>query len=652
MMDYSFFDGLIDSVFVIGDDRGIIYCNESAAKLCDSSVRRLAKGKPIFDTIEFSDPNLYVMPQGTEGKDTAAPLKELQFKLKSGKEGKVQIAVQPFKESSGLQRWVVLVRDVTLEEVLHAKYHKQLEEKEVYIQQLQAAQKQLEQYSKNLEQMVEERTQEVRRANVMLNAIMNSLGQGFLVIDHEGTCSQFYTKACEEILESVPAHKKIWDVLRVQAKEKDTFQMWLKAIFSEQLPFETMKELGPAVYTHTQGRHVKLDYFPLRSDQQKIENVVLVATDQTSEYLANKALEKEKKFARMVIKLVTGKKQFAQFLEGIPAALTEVSALIEKHIGHIDYETIFRILHTLEGEAATYSATEIWQASRDAQEVIEPLKRGEKVDISATRNELKLKVNLVKEAHTQFLSANNELFALVGLGQDDKVEIDINRIERIVEGLHKQGLSRTICAEIGDALLKEPVELLLRHYQDVVIQVAQKLNKKVMPVQFFGADTRVYLDNYKDLFSTFIHIFRNAVDHGLEPSEEREMMGKDPAGKIQVTAASFHDVNGRWLRIKIQDDGGGIDPGRIRSKLNGKYPDDRLAQMTDGDIIQHIFDSGLSTKDQIGEFSGRGIGLNAVLIEAQKLGGRAWVESQIGQGSTFIIEVPDLSRVVSLSKAA
>jgi two-component system chemotaxis sensor kinase CheA len=651
-MDYSFFDGLIDAVFVIGDDRGIVYCNEAAAKLCDSSVRRLAKGKPIYDTIEFSDANLYVMPQGSEGRDIAAPLKEIHFKLKSGKAGKVQIAIQPFKESSGLLRWVVLARDVTLEEVLHAKYHKQLEEKEVYIQQLQAAQKQLEQYSKNLEQMVEARTQEVRQANVMLNAIMNSLGQGFLVIDSEGTCSQFYTKACEEILESAPAHKKIWDVLRIQAKEKDTFHMWLKAIFAEQLPFETMKELGPSVYEHTRGRHVKLDYFPLRTELQKIENVVLVATDQTSEYLANKALEKEKKFAKMVIKLITGKKQFSQFLEGIPASLKDVKGLVEKHTSTIDHETIFRILHTLEGEAATYSATEIWQSARDAQEVIEPLKRGEQVDIVSVRPKLKEKIDLVQQAYDQFLNSNSDLFALVGLGQDDKVEIDISRIERIVDGLHNQGLSRTICAEIGDALLKEPVELLLRHYQDVVAQVAQKLNKNVMPVQFLGSDTRVYLDQYKNLFSSFIHIFRNAVDHGLEPSEEREMMGKNPAGKIQVTASVYNDVNGRWLRIKIQDDGGGIDPARVRNRLKEKYPDNRLAQMTDGDVIQHIFDSGISTKDQVGEFSGRGIGLNAVLVEAQSLGGRAWVESQIGQGSTFIIEVPDHSRVVSDKKAA
>ncbi|MCB0351423.1 MAG: PAS domain-containing protein, partial [Bdellovibrionales bacterium] len=251
-MDYSFFDGLIDCVFVIGDDRGIVYCNESAAKLCDSSVRRLARGKPIYDFIEFSDSRLFAMPDGTMGRDEPAPYVELKFKLKSGKEGKVQMAIQPFADSEGARRWVIMVRDVTLEEVLHAKYHKQLEEKEVYIQQLQDAQRQLEDYSKNLEKMVEERTLEVKRANTMLNAIMNSLGQGFFVFDKLGVCSNFYTRACEEILEGIPSNKNVSDVLKIQDKEIDTFKMWLSAIHGEQLPFDTLQELGPALFDHSQ----------------------------------------------------------------------------------------------------------------------------------------------------------------------------------------------------------------------------------------------------------------------------------------------------------------------------------------------------------------------------------------------------------------
>ena len=171
-MDYSFFDALIDVVFIVNNEKGIVYCNEAAASLCESSVRRLTKGKPISEYIQFSEDNLF--------SDQVFPMTEMNFKLiKKDKDGKVQMSVQPFTGENSEPCWILVARDVTLEEVLHAKYHKQLEEKQVVIDQLKEAQTQLEAYSKNLEQMVEERTLEVKKANIMLNAIMDSLGQGF-----------------------------------------------------------------------------------------------------------------------------------------------------------------------------------------------------------------------------------------------------------------------------------------------------------------------------------------------------------------------------------------------------------------------------------------------------------------------------------------
>lgn len=650
-MDYSFFDGLIDAVFVINDSKGILYCNEAAAKLCDSSVRRLAKGKPIFETIEFSDTNLFVMQNGVAGRDEPSPYVELKFNLKSGKEGKVQIAIQPFADPSGEKRWVVMLRDVTIEEVLHAKYHKQLEEKEVYILQLQDAQKKLEDYSKNLEHMVAERTQEVRRANLMLNAIMNSLGQGFFVFDQAGSCANFYTKACEEILEGVPANRHVWDVLKVKENELETFHMWLKAIYSEQLPFETLKELGPNQFHHSQNKHVVIDYFPLREENNKISNVVVVATDQTSEYLANQALEKEKKFVQMVLKLVTNKKQFSQFLKSALDTISAVQSAVAKSLDRLDHESIFRALHTLEGEAGTYFATEIWAASRVAQEVIEPLKKGLKVDFTELRTRLIAELDNLKKSYVSFLETNKEIFAAVGLSDSNKIEIKVEDVLLIAQRLSMQGVSSKVTDEIIDMLLREPVAQVFNHFQDVVSSVTAKLSKKIAPLVLSGMDIKLHLENYNDLFSSLVHAYRNAADHGIEPSEEREMMGKPAEGKISTLVSKFEN-GGSWLRIKISDDGGGISVAKLRDLLLKNKPAHEIHQLSDFDVIQTVFESGVTTKSDIGEFSGRGIGMNAIKAEAEMLGGKAWVESVLGKGTDLIIEVPDLPRLASAKKAA
>ena len=653
-MDYSFFDGLIDSVFVINSDRRVMYCNESAARLCDSSVRRLAKRAPIYDVIQFSDKNLFTMPGGDFGETEGSPYVEIEYRLMqsgSTKGGKVQVAIQPFSEPSGEKRWVVMIHDVTLEEVLHSKYHKQLEEKEKYIKQLQDAQKQLEQYSKNLEQMVEERTQEVNRANLMLSAIMNSLGQGFFVFDKEGVCSNFYTRACEDILEVAPPQRRVWEVLKVPANEFETFQLWLKAIYGEQLPFDSIKELGPSQFKHSCEKYVTLEYYPLRGDNKKISNVVVVATDKTREYLANKALEKEKKFAKMVIKLVTSKKQFSQFLQNAEIASNNIRKNMSLTKDVLDHEYIFRVLHTLEGEAAAFSASEIWSSAREAQEIIEPLRRGEKIDGTQLKADILKSLVELDVIYKNFMKVNSELFSTVGIGSSDKIEIFVSDVEEILKNLEKKGIGQSVRCYVEDALLRESVGPSFRHYQDIVDMVATKLEKRVRPLEFHGLDVRVHIERYQELFSTLIHAYKNAVDHGIESSEERERLGKSPEGLIRTYIETFMH-NGSWLRIKIADDGRGISSNLLRKKLASTSQTGDIRNLNDFDIMQLVFNSGLSTKDEVGEFSGRGIGMNAIRDEAERLGGRAWVESVENKGTQIIVEVPDLPRVERVSSAA
>ena len=475
-MDYSYFDALIDSVFVINDEKGILYCNEAAATLCDSSVRRLTKGKPISDVIGFSNPSIFL--------DEPFPMTEMNFNLvKAEKEGKVQLAAHPFVEPTGESRWIVIARDVTLEEVLHAKYHKQLEEKEDVIIQLKEAKAQLEDYSKNLEKMVEERTLEVKRANVMLNAIMDSLGQGFLVFDKEGVCGKFYTKACLEVLEDTPEGKHICQVLNLSEKDTETFNLWMQAVFSQSLGFDSLKDLAPQAYEHSQGRHVRLDYFPIYNEDKKTTHIVLVATDWTAEYQANAALEKEKLYAKMVIKLVSSKNQFEKFLHSCDEVVGQLKKAVNDS-NDLDIEWAFRMLHTLEGEAATYSVGSIWQATRAPQEILEPYKKGEESDFSKVKAEFIKNLDEILMKKAIFTTENKELMESLGLGKEPTLEISIEDIDSIINFLSQNGVSSENISFVEAQLKSQPVMSLFGHYQDVVSTLAGKVNKRVLPVNW------------------------------------------------------------------------------------------------------------------------------------------------------------------------
>ncbi len=640
-MDYSVFDSLIDSVFVINEEKKIIYCNNAAATMCESSIRRLSKAVPIYSVLEFSDKQLWCTETGEVGRDEAAPLSEIDFKvLSSGVQGKVQISIQPFLEGEGLKRWVVITHDVTLEETLHTKYHGELKQKEDFINQLQDAKEQLENYSKNLEKMVEERTAQVNQANRMLKAIMNSLGQGFLVFDEEGLCGDIYTKACETILESNPQGQRITEVLKLQEADTDQFKMWAKAAFSESLPFESMKDLAPTQFSSSTGKHVTLDYYPIRNEEESISNLVLVATDRTAEFEANLALEREREHARMVIKLVTNKDQFQDFMSSLDKNISETKELlVHSRPESLDHEKAFRLLHTIEGEAGAFAALEIRKVAREAQEALEPYKWEEAAKYSDTFIRLGECLKKLEQAKLNFLEQNQPIFEALGFGREQVLEVPKKNIEQFWDLLKKSKVSPVLSTAFVDRFLKTPFQQMLKHYNDVLKTIAEAEGKKIAPIEFQG-EVRVFKDQFSELAGVLVHAFRNAADHGVETPDLRLERGKPEEAKIVVRFEEFSKEAGLWFRISITDDGGGIDPAVIRKKAKEKIAGLDVESLSDEEVLQVIFHPGFSSREGIGEFSGRGVGMDAVLTEAKRLGGKAFVTSQKGKGTKLVVEVP------------
>src|SRR5262249_18495144 len=135
------------------------------------------------------------------------------------------------------------------------------------------------------------------------------------------------------------------------------------------------------------------------------------------------------------------------------------------------------------------------------------------------------------------------------------------------------------------------------------------------------------------------HLLRNAVDHGIESTEARTAAGKPPAGTVRISATRLQ--TGR-LRIELADDGGGLDTDRLAAKAveRGIWTAARAAKAGAGEKMALIFEAGLSTQENVSETSGRGVGLDAVRVELEALGGTLRVQSQRGKGVTFELEVP------------
>ncbi len=182
-----------------------------------------------------------------------------------------------------------------------------------------------------------------------------------------------------------------------------------------------------------------------------------------------------------------------------------------------------------------------------------------------------------------------------------------------------------------------PISIVLHPLEMTVAMEAINLDKKVRcRIQ----DTDIAVDKVilEQLGDILMHIVRNAMDHGIESPEERVKAGKSEEGLVSITC----NRETRYIELKISDDGRGLDYEKIREKAIKLYSEreEEIAQMSERELTQFLFQSGFSTKDEVTELSGRGVGLDVVWSSVEKIKGRIKVESEPGKGTSFILHFP------------
>jgi len=620
MVDFNVFDSILDAAFVVDATGKIVYCNDAGATFCQSSFRRLAGKAMLTDILTIAEPGILPFTETSKGRLEPTAFIETEFTVpKAGKTGKAQLAVRPMDET----HWLFFIRDVSLEEALHSKYRSELSQKE--------------EYARNLEKLVEARTAELHSVNQTLNAILDSLGQGFFTFNADGDCGSVYTKACEEILEGTPKNRKAWDVLAVPAEEQEQFRKWSEGLFKEFLPFDDLKNLGPNLFPHSKEKHVVLEFYPIRSEKNIIRDVVVVATDKTTEHQAQMDLEIERQFASMVVKYMKNRDQFLQFLNSVRQSIVQLHKLAERSLTEDAINETFRILHTLEGEAGTFSLRELRNLSRATQAVLEPHK-GIGTMPEQAKGELKASLRALDSGFEAFLIENKDIFKIPEGDVARVVELPLDAVNTFMSELRNLPGTTPLIRRYQEIFLTVTMEDRLKYFDGLVQSVAERLNKKVKPVLIEGGDVRIFPEPYQKFFAGLVHAFRNAVDHGLEMPDEREWAGKDPAGQIRVQVS----LQNRHLNLTIRDDGKGIDPSIIREKLKEKFPDRDFSGESDEQIVQNVCLPGFSSRDSVGEFSGRGVGLDALREEVLKLGGTLDLKSKVGEGTAIEISLPEL----------
>ncbi len=237
----------------------------------------------------------------------------------------------------------------------------------------------------------------------------------------------------------------------------------------------------------------------------------------------------------------------------------------------------------------------------------------------------------IKEIKTEFFNKYGELYTIW-----DSFE---GNLKSSIVKLHStsQSLARTT-GELQEGVMEirmVPISQIFSRFPRLVRDASKTLNKKINLV-IEGEDTELDKSVIEDLLDPLIHCVRNSVDHGIETPEERIAVGKTPEGEVLLKASN----EGNMIVIEVEDDGKGIDVESVYNKAveRGVIHPNKI--LSDVEAFNLIFEPGFSTADKITDISGRGVGLDVVRRQIEKLNGNVSVWSEKGKGTRLTVKIP------------
>jgi two-component system chemotaxis sensor kinase CheA len=468
--------------------------------------------------------------------------------------------------------------------------------------------------------------------------LLDNADQGFLSIDQSLIAGQQYSAACAAILGEPPAGKPIIDLLCRGAADGVAADMraTLESLLADEDSFSRELKIGllPTAF-EVGGKSIKVHYKHLSN----VGRLMLVMTDVTETTRLAKQVELGRLRLEMIVLAVTEGETFKSLVEDYSRFLDEeLSELAARRAASIASGELYRRLHTYKGLLAQFHFH--WSPKRlhEMETTLSKAEAWTSEEAKAALDPAPLRVALDRD-----LAALTEVLGGDFFSESGRVAISAEALEKAV-GITREVLARELrradarrLRELLRLLLecgRSEVKAMLALHARGVPALAERLGKLVKPVTVEGNEATLDPDRCAAFFRSLVHVFRNAVDHGVETPEERLDAGKPAEAAI---SCAVRNLGGR-LEIEIRDDGRGVDRAALEARFVVKGgAAEAAAAMSLEDLV---FLEGLSSRETASETSGRGVGLAAVKQELETLGGSVSVTSEPGVGASFKFLLP------------
>ncbi len=482
----------------------------------------------------------------------------------------------------------------------------------------------LRRYNTHLEEMVEARTVEVKNLSRIQNAMLNSLGQSFTIFDGEMAVKPVYSKISHSMYDMDPVSLGAMGIMSVDQNESEMVGEFVKQIFLESIPFEQLVELLPTQRSNSKNESIMLEYAPIRNEETgQIEFIMVVGTDKTQEFLSMKQTEKEIQFSKMLLSIMKNPVALKRILKDSLKALSELNFTAD--LGHKELVKSIRTVHTIKGNFSVFRVKEVSDSAHVIEDKLEQI-------IQTTQSypveSFNTDMNSLMNAIESFIETHGDL---VKYHANSEVTVSMKDIMEFKNSLKDPSVARSFEEIFMARRFGEFFDLYPGYVEDLCARLGKKVKFHVM-----GSHQAVPEWFPVSVFSDFIHLLRNSLDHGIETPKQRLAAGKDEQGQIVMSFAST--ING--FEVKFADDGRGIDVEALSQK------DPSIKTMDDA--IQKLIMGGISAKESVSDVSGRGVGLSAIVQKVSETGGSYEVNSTPGKGTVFTFKFSK----IAVSKAA
>jgi len=491
---------------------------------------------------------------------------------------------------------------------------------------------------------IEESTELVRQKAADIQAMLRYVPQGILTVQPDGRVHNEYSEYLESILETreiagrnamelVLTHTPLGEDARAQVAAalssclgEDAMNF---AFNSHLLPNEIQRRFADG-----RSKILDLSWAPISAEDGTVMRLLLCVRDVTElRKLALAASAQGRELAIIGEILALEPAKFERFVDSSRRYLAEnlqAVAGIDAAPGAAPapaIDLLFRNMHTIKGNARTYGLQHLTDVVHRVEQGYEAVRAGHMAwDGEALRADLQMVRETVQEyvaVHTHKLGRGAPQSGLEAgaMLQLERAELDalLARLQ-VTEGDSRDVLAAAVqhTRSALERLGTQRLGTMLKDVLQALPALALALDKEEPRIAIVDPGVSIRSGAAAALQDTFMHLLRNAVDHGLETPLARIAKGKSAAGQIRIDVVS----DARGLAITLSDDGRGLDLNAIRGKALEKQLIDTGAVVSQAEIAQCIFLPGFSTAQQVSDISGRGVGMDAVRSLVQSLGGR------------------------------